>query len=257
MLTHKRIIAALLIDDGGLYKTENFCKPRYIGDPINALRIFNEKEVDEVIILDIGRRAKKDGPNYDLLSEIASELYSPVAYGGGINTFEQAEKILSLGYDKLSFCTALVEKPDVIRRCVKVFGAQSVIACLEIKKNLFNKYKLFYRNGTNKMKFELASYIKYIHSLGVGEIFVNDISRDGTLSGYDIEMHQYISEQATVPVIACGGGNTHANIAKLLQGTTVSAAACGAFFVFQGEYNAILISYPSKEQKLEIINASC
>lgn len=255
MIQRNRIIPVLLLSNNGLYKSLKFNNLKYVGDPINTLHIFNEKEVDEIIILDISEKTKKDGPNFDMLSDIAGEAFFPITYGGGIKNIEQAKALMSLGYDKISFCSAIYTNPSLVKQCVEIFGAQSVVACLDIKKDIFWKEKIFINNGRKKIPWSIDEYINVIKDINVGEILVNDMQKDGTLDGYNIELFRRIVDKVEIPVIACGGAQSYEDISRLFHKVKVSAAA-GALFVYYGPYNAVLISYPSPEEKRNILNAS-
>jgi Imidazoleglycerol-phosphate synthase len=253
MINKNRIIPVLLLKENGLYKSFKFGEYKYIGDPINTLNIFNEKKVDEVIILDISDKTKQNGPNFEMLSDIAGEAFFPITYGGGIQNIEQAKTLMGLGYDKLSFCSAIYSNPALIQNCVKIFGAQSVVACLDIKVTAYREKNIYINNGRSKIPWDIDKYINLLKEIHVGELLVNDIQKDGTLCGYNIDLLKEIIKKIQIPIIACGGARSYEDISSLFRNANVSAAA-GALFVYYGPYNAVLISYPSIEEKREILN---
>lgn len=252
-MNNNRIIPILLLKEEGLYKTYKFGSPKYIGDPVNTINIFNEKKVDELIILDISDQVKNKGPNFEILEDIASEAFFPIAYGGGIKDLDQAKKIMSLGFDKISFCSAIYNNQDLVKECVKIFGSQSVVACLDFKVEESFDIKPYINNGKQKTNWTFEDYIKAIEELNIGEIIVNDIERDGSLLGYNHYIIGKIREKIKTPIIAAGGAKSYDDISTLFSKNAVSAAA-GALFVYYGPYNAVLISYPSEQEKLEIGN---
>lgn len=247
MLINKRIIPVLLLKNEGLYKTCQFSDPTYVGDPINIIRIFNEKEVDELILLDITPETKQNGPNFALLEKLAGECFSPLAYGGGITNSAQAEQILNLGFEKIVLGKSLAENETLVQTLTQNFGSQAIVACVEVKKNLLSKYQVYTNNGRDKLNIDLISYLKRAQDLGVGEIFINDISRDGTLKGYDLNLYKEISQHINVPLIACGGAHSEENLVSVLN-SGASAAAAGSLFVFQGIHKAVLISYTNQNK---------
>lgn len=253
MINKNRIIPILLLDNGEVYKTLQFTNPQYIGDPINTINIFNEKKVDELIVLDISKDAKRKGPNFEILADIASEAFFPLTYGGGIQSLEQAKQIMGLGFDKLSFCSAIYNDPLLVENCVKTFGAQSVVACLDFRMGPSGDINIYINNGNEKINWSVEKYMSAIEQLHVGELVVNDINKDGTFSGYNYDLLRKIKEKIKIPMIASGGAKSYGDISSLFSIVGVSAAA-GALFVYYGPYNAVLISYPSQEEKLEILN---
>jgi len=254
MLINKRIIPVLLLQNNTLHKTVKFKKPSYVGDPLNTLRIFNEKEADEIIILDISSRARITGPNFNLLKNISEEMFSPVAYGGGIRTVAQAEKILSLGFEKISFCTEVHDNPSLLKQCIQEFGAQAIIAAIDLKKNILGKRHAYTEGGSKRIKKNWKEYLSSVDELRVGEILVNDISKDGTLDGYDLELFKEVSASLKTPIIASGGAKSLTDIHNLFLNTDVNAAAAGSLFVYHGRKKAVLITYPSRKEKAKIFN---
>jgi len=253
MINKNRIIPILLLNNGDVYKTLQFANPQYIGDPINTINIFNEKKVDELIVFDINKETKRKGPNFKILADIASEAFFPIAYGGGIQNLEQAKRIMGLGFDKLSFCSAVYNNPLLVENCVKTFGAQSVVGCLDFRMRPSGDINIYINNGNEKINWSIEKYMSVIEQLNVGELVVNDIDKDGTFSGYNFDLLRKVKEKIKIPIIASGGAKSYEDISSLFSIVDISAAA-GALFVYYGRYNAVLISYPSKEEKLKILN---
>ncbi len=238
----KRVIPVLLIQDNNLVKTIGFKSPIYIGDPINTIKIFNEKEVDELVILDITASRRKS-INYDLLSRINKEAFMPVAYGGGITTLDEAQKIFALGYEKIVLNQAAISQPKFITSISGLCGNQSVVICVDVKKNIFGKYYVYdyiKKKNTNQ---QVISWIKECEQRGAGEIILQDVDREGTFSGYNLELISSISNAVNIPVVALGGAS---NVDDLKKGISsgASAVAAGSMFVFYGPHKAVLISYP-------------
>ena len=238
-----RVIPVLLLKDMGLYKGEKFKDHKYVGDPINAVRIFNEKEVDELVFLDISATASDKGPNYALIKDIASEAFMPFAYGGGIHSFEQAKKIFELGVEKVILCTAAFERPELIAQISSVYGVQSVIVSIDIKKPLIGSDEVFVRNGTKRTKMKPVDFAIKMQELGAGEIIINSIDREGSGKGFDVALIEQISAAVEIPVVASGGAASLAHFSEAVQ-RGASAVAAGSMFVFHGKHKAVLITYP-------------
>ncbi|MGJ0359276.1 AglZ/HisF2 family acetamidino modification protein [Aliarcobacter cryaerophilus] len=253
-MLQKRIIPCLLLHKGGLYKTQNFKKPTYIGDPINAIKIFNEKEVDELMFLDIDATVQNKEPNYKMIEDIASECFMPLCYGGGVKTLDQMKKIYSLGVEKISISSAAIENPNLIQEAANIFGNQSVIVTVDIKKDFFGKKKVFINNGKKNTKINPVDFIKRVEALGTGEIVVNSIDHDGVMKGYDIELLKEIKSNIKVPVIALGGAGNLNHIKEIFEISKVDAVACGSMFVYQGPLKGVLISYPPYQKIQELLN---
>lgn len=239
-----RVIPVLLLKNNGLVKTVKFKNPVYVGDPINAIKIFNEKEVDELVFLDMEVTQKGGEPDYKLLQEFASEAFFPLAYGGGIRTLDQAKRIFRIGVEKIVLSSAAISNPSLVREIANYAGSSSVVICIDIKKTLFGAYNIFHRNGQkleNSNPFDMA---KSMEGLGAGEIIVNSVDLDGTMSGYDCELIKKMSEVVSVPVVALGGAGS-LNDLKLAAESGASAVAAGSFFVFFGKLKGVLITYPS------------
>jgi len=200
-----RVIPLLLLHNGGLVKTVKFKNPKYVGDPINAIRIFNEKEVDELIFLDIDASREGREPDYDLIRDFASECFMPVCYGGGITSVEQIKKIFSLGIEKVSLNATVLENLSLVSEAAKLFGSQSIVVSVDVKKTLMGKYRVYDHIRKKGISLSLERYISDIEEAGAGEILVNSVDRDGTFEGYDIQLMKMVVESTTLPVIACGG----------------------------------------------------
>ena len=238
-----RVIPVLLLKNGGLYKTMKFEKPKYVGDPLNAIKIFNEKEVDELIVLDIDASKNRKEPDYHLIEQFAGECFMPVCYGGGISSFEQAQRIFSLGIEKISLQSSVLNNLDLISEISAVYGNQAVVFSIDLKKNLFGNYKLFSSSNHKTMDVSWKKVAVDAVNAGAGEILINAVDRDGTLQGLDIDILGEIKPLLSVPLIFCGGLNSLENI-KLAVSNGADAVAGGAFFVFNGPHRAVLISYP-------------
>lgn len=247
-----RIIPCLLVQDNGLVKTVKFADPKYIGDPINAVKIFNEKEADELIVLDIDATAKGLEPNYQLIQHLAAECRMPLCYGGGVKTPEQAKKIIGLGVEKIALSAGAFDDPTLVNRISDSIGCQSVVVVLDVrlKKGLFSKgYEVCTCNGHVRHKVDLFDCAKKMQESGAGEIVINSIDRDGQMNGYDIDLAIKIRTELDVPLTFLGGAGSFQDIESLIAKCGVVGAAVGSLFVFKGPYRAVLINYPNTEQK--------
>ncbi|HAW81564.1 MAG TPA: imidazole glycerol phosphate synthase subunit HisF, partial [Balneola sp.] len=200
-----RVIPCLLLRNGGLVKTVQFDNPKYVGDPINAVRIFNEKEVDEIAILDITATPSNKEPNFELIADLASQAFMPLSYGGGINSTEQIEKLFSIGIEKIILNSVLEHKPELITSAANIAGSSSVVASIDVKSNWLGKYSVYTNSGKKDIKVDPISYAKRLENLGAGEIIINSIDRDGTQKGYDTKLVGAISDAVSIPVVAIGG----------------------------------------------------
>jgi cyclase len=245
MLSH-RIIPCLLISSGGLVKTERFTKPKYVGDPINAVRIFNDKEVDELIVLDIDASREGRGPNYALVEELASECFMPLCYGGGIRTADEARQLISLGVEKVGVQSAALRDPSIIREIADRSGEQSVVASIDVGRDWLGRRKLHSAAGV-KTPGAWQSHLAAVLAMGAGEIMLNAVDLDGTLKGMDLELIREASALSDAPLIAVGGAGSLADFRKATD-AGASAVAAGAFFVFQGPHRAVLITYPRPDE---------
>lgn len=243
-----RVIPVLLLKDKGLVKTVKFKKNRYIGDPINAVRIFNDLEADELVFLDITASKDKRTISLDLVKEIGDEAYMPFAVGGGITSIKDVEEILKAGAEKVVFNTALQHNIDIISETALKFGSQSVIASVDVKKNLFGKYVVYVKSGKIKINTPLLDFVKQIEEKGAGEIIINSIDNDGVMNGYDIELIKSVSNVVDIPVIACGGAWELNHLKEATEKGFASAVAAGSMFVYHGPRKGILVNYPEKEE---------
>lgn len=244
-MTRARVIPCLLLRGHGLVKTRKFRDPVYVGDPVNAVRIFSEKEVDELVILDIDASREGREPNYELIAEIAGECFMPVAYGGGIKTLQQARRLIRCGIEKVVINTAALESTDVIRDIADVFGRQAVVGSLDARKTLFGGHRLFAKSGTVETGIKPEDHAEVLERAGAGEIFLNSIDSDGQMQGFDLPLIQKVTRRVKVPVIACGGAGTTEHLRQALAEGEASAVAAGSLFVFHGKHRAVLINYPT------------
>ena len=243
-MLQSRIIPVLLIRDGGLVKTRRFAEDKYVGDPINAVKIFNEKEVDELTIYDIDATVQGREPDYEHLRKIAVESRMPLCYGGGINHAEQAARLISLGFEKISVSASAVARPQLIRELADRVGTQSVAVTLDVRKEgLLGQYNVYTHNGKTRHKVEFAEFLKQIADLGAGEIIINNIDRDGMMAGYDLKLAKLVRDAVTVPLSFVGGAGKSGDMADLIDTVGTVGAAAGSLFVFKGTYRAVLISY--------------
>jgi len=252
-----RITPCLLVHDGGLVKTARFKDPKYVGDPINAVKIFNEKEADELIVLDIDATVGKREPNFRLIAQFAAECRMPLCYGGGIKTVEQAKRISGLGVEKIAISSAALENPSLIGAIAEEIGSQSVVVVLDVKKRVFGRgYEVWTHNGkkgTGRSPVEVAQEAA---QLGAGEILINSIDDDGQMKGYDLGLARAVREAIRLPMTMLGGAGSLADIGQLISTCGVVGASAGSLFVFKGPYKAVLISYPAQAQKEELIRAA-
>lgn len=248
-----RVIPALLLKGQGLVKTVKFKEPKYLGDPINIVRIFNDKEVDEIVLLDITATPENRAPQFDLLKNIASEAFIPLAYGGGIRTMDDIRKLLSIGIEKLIMNTSAIENPSLIRETADHAGSQAAVVSMDVKKNFLGKYEVVTRCGQKKTGLDPVKHAVEMEKMGAGEIFVNSIDCDGTMQGYDIDLVRKITDAVNIPVVACGGAGNLSHVAEVIKQGHASAAAAGSIFVFQGPLRGVLISYPTPKELKEFI----
>ena len=247
-----RIIPTLLLKNRGFYKGIKFKNHQYVGDPINTIKIFNEKEVDELVIFDIIASKENKSIDFDYIKEIVSEAFMPVGYGGGIKSVEDAKKLFSIGIEKVILNTNVILKPNLIKELVDVFGSQSIVFSLDIKKTLFGGKKVFIKSGTKNTKLNPLDVALKMQDLGVGEIILNDIDRDGTFMGYDLEFIQNISSKLNIPLVASGGARD-LNDFKLAKEAGAHGCAAGAMFVYHMPHRAVVISYPKYEEIKKIL----
>lgn len=238
-----RIIPVLLLNKGGLYKTIQFQKPQYIGDPINAVKIFNEKEADELILLDYSASKEKRPIDFKKIAEIAGEAFMPMAYGGGIRNFEDAQKVFDAGFEKIVLNSILFDDLSLIDQIAAVYGAQAVVGALDVKKNMWGKPQVFAASGSRKTGYEPLGWCKKLEENGVGEIMLNSIDQDGTWKGYDIKLIATLAQTVNVPLIACGGAGQFDDFRGAIR-AGASAVAAGSMFVYQKKGMGVLISFP-------------
>jgi cyclase len=241
----KRIIPCLLLRNKGLVKTVKFKESTYVGDPINTIKIFNEKEVDEIFFLDIDATNSKREPSYELIQNIASECFMPFAYGGGIQSLQQIEKIIKSGAEKIIVNTMAFLQKNFINEAVSQFGSSTIAVSIDVKKEFIKGNIVYINGGTRSTGKNPVDYAKEIENEGAGEILINSIDRDGTMEGYDIELIKSISQVVKIPVIACGGAGKMSDFRLAVKEGGASAAAAGSFFVFHGKRRAVLITYPA------------
>lgn len=242
-----RVIPCLLLKDDGLVKTIKYKDPKYVGDPINAIKIFNDKEVDELMLLDITASVEGRGPNFEAIRDVASECFMPLAYGGGIRTLEDIRAILAAGVEKVVLNTAALENPRLIAEAAAEFGAQAIVASIDVKKKLFGGYEVMGSRATRKSGLDPVTYAKRVTELGAGEILLSAVDRDGTQQGYDLDLVKQVVDAVDVPVIAVGGAGTVEDFARVCKTSGAAAVAAGSLFVFTGKHRAVLITYPSRD----------
>ena len=252
MLKH-RVIPCLLLRNGGLVKTQAFASPKYVGDPINAIRIFNEKEVDELMVLDIAASRERREPDYDLIEQFAGECFMPLSYGGGIRTVEQARRLFALGVEKICLQTAALEDHSLITRLADQFGSQSILASVDVKKNWLGRQQLYASSTGKTVALDWYDYLTLAVRAGAGEVVLNAVDRDGTMQGMDLELIRKAADGISVPLIAVGGAGSLADIRAAVE-AGASAVAAGAFFVFHGPHRAVLITYPRYEELKELFS---
>jgi len=248
-----RVIPALLLKGQGLVKTIKFKDPKYLGDPINIVRIFNDKEVDELVLLDITATPENRGPRFELLKNITSEAFIPLAYGGGIRSMDDVRTLLSIGIEKLIMNTSAMENPSLIRETADHAGSQAVVASIDVKKGLIGKYEVFTHCGQTKTGIDPVRHAVEMEKMGAGEIIINSIDLDGTMQGYDVDLVRKVADAVQVPVVACGGAGNLSHVSEVIKQGHASAAAAGSMFVFQGPLRGVLISYPTPKELKEFI----
>jgi cyclase len=254
-----RIIPCLLIHKGGLVKTKAFKDPRYVGDPINAVRIFNEKEADELMVLDIDATVDKAEPDFALIEKLAAECRMPICYGGGVTTAAQATRLVDMGVEKVAVNTAAFADPSLLSRMAEAVGRQSVVAVIDVRRRtglLARGYQVATRNGSVRHDVAPDALAERYQAAGAGEIVVNDVDRDGLLQGYDLVLAEQIRRSVNVPITFLGGAGSLADLSALIRHLGVVGAAAGSLFVFKGKYQAVLINYPTPEQKMQLCTSS-
>lgn len=238
-----RVIPCLLISGNGLVKTKKFKDPVYVGDPVNAVRIFSDKEADEIVILDIDASREGREPNFELIAEMAGEAFMPVAYGGGIKNIEQIRRLIRSGVEKVVINTLATESTDTIKAAADIFGSQAVVGAVDVRRKLLGSYAVVAKGATVETRLNLQQHIEKMVHAGIGELFINDVDRDGTMGGYDLKLVKAVS-QSPVPVVVCGGAGNIEHLREAVHTGGASAVAAGSMFVFHGKHRAVLISYP-------------
>ena len=245
-----RITPCLLIEDGALVKTQRFTSPKYVGDPINAVRIFNEKEADEIMVLDISASRKGIEPDYKLISYLAAESRMPLCYGGGVKTVEQVEKIICLGVEKVAISSEAVKQPEIISKAADRVGSQSVVSVIDVKKaGLLRKHQVVTHNATVNTGLDPIAFAVQVAELGAGEIVINNVDNDGLQEGYDLELISRFRDAVNLPLTSLGGAGSLNHFKELIDRFGIMGAAAGSLFVFKGKYRAVLINYPNHESK--------
>ena len=253
-MLRSRVIPCLLVKNRGLVKTIKFGQPKYVGDPINAVKIFNEKESDELIVLDIDATAEEREPDYQMIKNLAAECRMPLCYGGGVTTVDQFKKIIGLGVEKIAISTSAINNPELVAQAAEIVGNQSVVVVLDAKKRKFSgRYDVFTHNGKKSTKQEVSALASKFQSLGAGEIVINSIDRDGGMQGYDLKLIEQVRSAVSIPVTALGGAGLHAHIRELVDRFRIIGASAGSLFVFKGKYRAVLINYPDQTEKDKLV----
>jgi len=249
-----RIIPCLLIKNGGLVKTVQFGNPKYVGDPLNAVRIFNEKAVDELMVVDIDATALNKEPDYDVIRSLAAECRMPLCYGGGVKTVEQIQRIISLGVEKVAVSSAAIYNPVLLSDAAEKVGSQSVVVVMDVKKRRFrSRYEVFTHNGNKVTGIDPVELAKKIETLGGGEVVINSIDRDGVMKGYDLDLVTQVRNATSLPMTVLGGAGSLNDVAGLIRAFGIIGAAAGSLFVFKGVYRAVLINYPNPAEKDTLI----
>lgn len=249
-MLRSRIIPCLLVQNGGLVKTTRFADPKYVGDPLNAVRIFNEKQVDELIVADIDSTVLGRDPDYDLIANIAAECRMPLCYSGGIKTSEQIERIIGLGVEKVGLGSASIYNNSLIEKAAQRVGSQSIVVVMDVKKSgLLGRYEVFTHNGKKNASINPVEMARKVEDLGAGEILLNSIDRDGTMKGYDIPLIDSVRDVVRLPITVLGGAASLDDMRGLADRFGVIGAAAGSLFVFKGKYRAVLIQYPQPDEK--------
>lgn len=251
MFYRPRIIPILSLDGEDLVKTTQFKKPRYLGDPINAVKIFNGKSVDELCILDITASKNNKGPRFDLLKDIAVQAFMPLSYGGGITSMDEIKKLFKMGYEKIVINTAFFSHPELIKQASQFAGSQSVVVSIDVKRSLTGKPIVYTMDGTIKVNKSLDEVVKLAEELGAGELIINSIDRDGMMNGYDLDLIKQVTDVVSIPVIASGGAASVHDFKRALKECGAHAVAAGSLFVYYGPKKAVLITAPSENSLVE------
>jgi len=251
-----RIIPCLLVHNNGLVKSVRFKDYKYVGDPINAVKIFNEKEADELIVLDIDATAEGREPDFKMIAHLANECRMPLCYGGGVKTAEQAKQLVRLGVEKVAVSSAAIETPQLISRIAEEVGRQSCVVVLDYKHSKTGAYEVYTHNGTRATGRDAVAFARQLEALGAGEVLVNSIDNDGVMKGYDVPLARRLKESLDVPISVLGGAGTLDHVRELISACGVIGAAAGSMFVFKGSLKAVLINYPAENRKNEVFAAT-
>ena len=254
-MLRSRIIPCLLVKNHGLVKTVGFEAPKYVGDPINAVRIFNEKEVDELIVVDIDASTLGREPDYTLIEQLAAECRMPLCYGGGVKTSSQIERIVALGVEKVALSSGALEHPQVIEAAGASVGSQSVVVVLDVKQNKKGRYEVYTHNGTRATGRDPVELAAEMERLGAGEIMLNSIDRDGRMNGYELELIAQVRQRVSVPLTVLGGAGSLKDMEQVIARFGPIGVAAGSLFVFKGVYRAVLINYPDRAAKSATVRA--
>jgi cyclase len=242
-----RVIPCLLMDNGEFVKTRKFKKPIYVGDPVNVINLFNRFEVDEIVLLDIRATLAKRPPDFALIEQLASECWVPLAYGGGIRSMADIERIFTIGVEKVVLNTIVSETSELVRQAADRFGSQAIVVSIDVKPPLFGKPDCWTASGTQRLKRSPVEQARYVELLGAGEILLTSIERDGEMNGYDLELIEAVSKAVSIPVVACGGAGTRDDLPKPIAQARASAVAAGSLFVFQSRERGVLINFPERD----------
>jgi|TARA_B110000090_G_C13378968_1_gene445019 cyclase len=252
-MNRPRLTVFLMIENGYVRKSVQFKSSVYIGDPLNTVKIFSDFEVDELIFVDISATKENRNPDYGLIKNIASVSRMPLCYGGGINNLDQIEKIINLGVEKISICSAAILNKSLVKEAAATFGKQSIVGCLDIKYSKeLKKYQVYTHNGNKNLNLGLESCIEFLVTNGVGEILINNIDLDGTYGGFNLDLISKITELTPVPVSICGGASSYLDIKNLWKNTNISGIVSGSLWSFYENNNTVLLNYPNKKDKLNL-----
>jgi cyclase len=242
------VIPCLLLDDDGMVKTVQFKAPDYLGDPVNIVNLFNRFEVDEIALLDIRATTEGRRPPFELIDRLASECWVPLSYGGGIRSFQDARTVFSCGVEKVVIGTAAADDPELVTTVAAQFGSQAVVVAIDVKAGRRGRYDVFVESGTRSVQSDPVAYARRAEALGAGEILLNAIHRDGTMSGYDLALIEQVSAAVGIPVIACGGAGSRGDIPGPVRQAGAAAVAAGSIFVYQGQERGVLVNFPERSQ---------
>ncbi len=251
-----RVMPCLLLRKSGLVKTIKFKNPTYVGDPINTVRIFNEKEVDELILLDITATPENRSPNFKLITEIATECFMPFTYGGGVNTIEILDRLFELGVEKVAINSAGINNPEFVTEAAEKFGSQAIVISIDVKRKILGRYEVLTHSSKNKAGLDPVECAVLMEQAGAGEILLTSIDRDGTMEGYDLDLISHVTKAVSIPVVACGGAGELAHFDQAVNKAGASAVAAGSMVVYQGKNRAVLINFPSQAEISTVLDRS-